>query len=199
MSADDLRSDGTETEDGDAALAVMVDEQASDEQVVGTATRPGWPRIAAFRVLPAAAITLGAVAGFLGWQTYSGHQAQAAAEESVAAARETTAAILTYHADSADKDLNAARDRLTGSFLDAYTKLINEVVIPGAKEQKITAIADVPAAATVSAAASHAVALVFVNQSTTVGNDAPTNTASSVKVTLDKVDGRWLVSGFDPV
>jgi Mce-associated membrane protein len=43
------------------------------------------------------------------------------------------------------------------------------------------------------------VVLAFVDQTTTIGNDAPTDTASSVRVTLDKVDSRWLISGFDPV
>jgi Mce-associated membrane protein len=33
----------------------------------------------------------------------------------------------------------------------------------------------------------------------TVGQSPPTSTASSVRVTLDKVDGRWLISQFDPV
>jgi len=32
-----------------------------------------------------------------------------------------------------------------------------------------------------------------------VGADAPTNTTSSVRVTLDKVGGRWLISAFDPI
>ena len=32
-----------------------------------------------------------------------------------------------------------------------------------------------------------------------IGQDAPTSTASSVRVTLDKVGGRWLISQFDPV
>jgi Mce-associated membrane protein len=32
-----------------------------------------------------------------------------------------------------------------------------------------------------------------------MGNAAPTNTASSVRVTLDKIDGRWLISQFDPI
>jgi hypothetical protein len=50
-----------------------------------------------------------------------------------------------------------------------------------------------------SATENHAVVLLFVNQAVTVGQDAPTNTASSVRVTLDKVDDRWLISGFDPV
>ena len=114
-------------------------------------------------------------------------------------ARDTTAAILSYQADTAERDLNAARDRLTGSFLDEYTKLINEVVIPGAKEKKISAVATVPAGGSVSATPDQAVALVFIDQTVTVGGSAPTNTASSVRVTLDRVDGRWLVSGFEPV
>ena len=57
----------------------------------------------------------------------------------------------------------------------------------------------VAAAASVSAVAEHAVALVFVNQTVVVGGGAPSGTASSVRVTLDKVGDRWLVSGFDPV
>jgi Mce-associated membrane protein len=32
-----------------------------------------------------------------------------------------------------------------------------------------------------------------------VGQDAPTDTASSVRVALDKVGDRWLISKFDPV
>jgi Mce-associated membrane protein len=57
----------------------------------------------------------------------------------------------------------------------------------------------VPAAASVSADPGHAVVLVFVNQTVTMGTGVPTDTASSVRITLDKVDGRWLISKFDPV
>jgi Mce-associated membrane protein len=51
----------------------------------------------------------------------------------------------------------------------------------------------------VSADPRHAVVLVFVNQTVVVGQTAPTDTASSVRVTLDKVGDRWLISKFDPV
>ena len=44
-----------------------------------------------------------------------------------------------------------------------------------------------------------AVTLLFVNQTATVDKSPPTDTTSSVRVTLDKVGGRWLISGFDPV
>lgn len=156
-------------------------------------------RLVAFTVLPAAAMLLAVAAGYLKWQDSGRRAAESAAAQSVAAARDTTTAILSYNAESADRELNAARDRLTGSFLDDYTKLINDVVIPGAKEKKVSAAAKVPAASSVSATADHAVALVFVDQVTTIGTDAPTSTASSVRVILDKVGNRWLVSGFEPV
>jgi Mce-associated membrane protein len=57
----------------------------------------------------------------------------------------------------------------------------------------------VPAAASVSATGKHAVVLVFVDQTTTIGDDAPSQSTSSVRVSLDKVAGRWLISQFDPV
>jgi Mce-associated membrane protein len=57
----------------------------------------------------------------------------------------------------------------------------------------------VRAAASISADPHRAVVLVFVNQTIIMGTDAPTDTASSVKVTLDKQGDRWLISGFDPV
>jgi Mce-associated membrane protein len=117
----------------------------------------------------------------------------------VAAARDITVAILSYRAGTVEQDLRSARDRLTGAFLDSYTDLINNVVIPGAKEKNITSEARVSAAASVSAAPTRAVALVFVDQRVVQGADAPSGTASSVRVTLDKVGDRWLVSGFDPV
>jgi Mce-associated membrane protein len=73
------------------------------------------------------------------------------------------------------------------------------VVIPGAKQKKITAAAMVPAAAAVSADTDQAVVLAYVDQTLAVGTEPPTRTNSSVRVTMEKVDGRWLISGFDPI
>jgi Mce-associated membrane protein len=158
-----------------------------------------WSRLVAFGVLPVAALLIGAAAGFLKWQDVWTRSSGAAGTESVAAAKESTVALLSYQPDSVEKDLGAARNRLTGKFKDSYTQLIHDVVIPGAKKDHISAIATVPAAASVSATPNHAVALVFVNQTVTVGNNAPTDTASTVRVTLDKTGDGWLISGFDPI
>ena len=158
-----------------------------------------WSRLIAYGLLPGLALLLASAAGFLKWQDPSAGDAQAARTESVQAATDGTIALLSYRADTVEKDLEAARSRLTGTFLNAYTSLTHEVVIPGAKQKQISAVATVPAASSISASTNHAVVLLFVNQSLIIGQDAPTNTASSVRVTLDKVGDHWLISGFDPV
>jgi Mce-associated membrane protein len=170
-----------------------------DERPAKRRHRIHFSRAIGFALLPVLAIVTAAVAGYLKWQDDSTRAAQVARAESVQAATEGTVALLSYRADTVQKDLEAARGRLTGTFLNAYTSLTHEVVIPGAKQKQISAVATVPAAASRSATASHAVVLLFVNQTVIVNQDAPTDTASSVRVTLDKVGGRWLISGFDPV
>jgi Mce-associated membrane protein len=158
-----------------------------------------WSRVLAFGLLPVLALAIAAAAGYLKWQDAWVRGSEVAGIESVAAAKDSTAALLSYQPDSVDKDLGGARDRLTGTFKDSYTQLIHDVVIPGAKKQHISAVATVPAAASVSATPQHAVVLLFVDQMVTVGNDAPSETASTVRVTLDKTGARWLISSFDPV
>ena len=162
-------------------------------------TRNGWLRPLILVVLPAVIVLLGAGAGFLAWQDRSHRAVETARLESVQAASDATVAILSYKSDTVEQDLRSASDRLTGSFLQSFTDLVDKFVIPGAKEKKISTAAEVAAAASVSATADRAVALVFVNQAVTVEGGAPSGTASSVRVTLDKVDDRWLVSAFDPV
>jgi Mce-associated membrane protein len=158
-----------------------------------------WTRVAAYALLPGLALLLTIGAGYLKWQADSARAAVAAQSESVAAATESTVALLSYRPDTADKELGAARDRLTGGFRDSYSALIHDVVIPGAQQKQISAVATVPSAGSISATANHAVVLVFVDQAITMGNDAPTSSASSIKVTLDKIGERWLISDFTPV
>jgi Mce-associated membrane protein len=158
-----------------------------------------WSKAIAYGLIPGLAFLLASAAGDLKWQDGTAREAQAAGVESVQAAIDSTVALLSYRPDTVEKDLDAAKGRLTGTFLDAYTSLTHDVVIPGAKQKQISAVATVPAAASSSATPTHAVVLLFVDQTVTVGQSAPTNTASSVRATLDKVDGRWLISQFDPV
>jgi Mce-associated membrane protein len=145
------------------------------------------------------ALLLALAAGYLKWMDNSVRNSDVARIESVQAAKDSTIALLSYKPDTVEQQLGAARDLLTGDFRDSYTSLTHDVVIPGAKQKQISALATVPAVASVSAKPDHAVVLVFVNQTVNVGQDPPSDTASSVRVTLDKVGDRWLISKFDPV
>ncbi|BBY39994.1 hypothetical protein MMAN_41280 [Mycobacterium mantenii] len=206
---DDPEDTGDATEDtGDTEQIAESEDTSSDDAEPEDAEdvepparwrRIRWSRVLAFGVLPVLALVIAAAAGYLKWQDAWVRGSGVAGLESVAAAKDSTAALLSYQPDTVDKDLGAARDRLTGTFKDSYTQLTHDVVIPGAKKQRISAVATVPAAASVSATPQHAVVLVCVDQMVTVGNDAPTETASTVRVTLDKTGARWLISSFDPI
>ncbi|MDZ4232624.1 MAG: hypothetical protein U1C73_02430 [Dietzia sp.] len=207
-------ADGDDTADeaiadeSDEAIADESDEAIADEsdEADGPEAEPDppkrgiqWSRVVAFVLLPALALVLALGAGYLKWRDNSIRSAELAASTSVQAARDTTIALLSYAPDTVEQQLGDARALLTGEFRESYTALTNDVVIPGAQERQISAVASVPAAASVSASPTEAVVLVFVNQTVSVGQDPPTDTASSVRVTLEKVDGRWLISQFDPV
>jgi Mce-associated membrane protein len=156
-------------------------------------------RVLAYGVLPAIALVLAMGAGYLKWTASSARDSDTARIESVQAATDGTIKLLSYHPDTVERDLRSARDLLSGSFRDSYSSLTNDVVIPGAKQKQISAMATVPGATSMSASPNHGVVLVFVNQTVIVGKDAPSSTTSAVKVTLDKSDGRWLISDFTPV
>lgn len=158
-----------------------------------------WRRVLAYGILPGLVLILALAAAFLKYVDSSVRVDDEVRAETLQAAKDSTIALLSYTPDKVDQQLGNARSLLTGDFRDSYTTLTNDVVIPGAKQKQISAVATVPAAASVSAEPNRAVVLVFVNQTVVVGSDAPTDTASSVRVTLDRVGGRWLVSGFDPV
>jgi Mce-associated membrane protein len=161
--------------------------------------RISWARMFAYGVLPALVLILALGAGYLKWTDNSVRNNDTAGIQAVQAAKNSTIALLSYKPETVEQQLTAARDLLTGDFRDSYTSLTNDVVIPGAKQKQISAVATVPAVASVSADPRHAVVLVFVNQTVIVGQGAPTDTASSVRVTLDKAGDRWLISKFDPV
>jgi Mce-associated membrane protein len=169
-----------------------------DDQPKSTRRRISRSRAVAYGLLPAMALLLASAAGFLKFHNQSAADANLE-QESVRAATDGTVALLSYRPETVQKDLHAARGRLTGTFLETYTELTDDVVIPGAQQKQISASATVSAAASTTATATRAVVLLFVDQAVTIGKDAPTNTASSVRVTLDRVDDRWLISQFDPV
>lgn len=185
----------------DDAADRLVDEPIPESRSTPdkSARRLRWPQVIAFGVLPFFVVAITAVAAYLKWQDTSMRNAQTAGLEAVQAARDSTVAMLSYQPDTVDEHLTSAQNLLTGSFKDSYSSLIRDVVAPGAKQKQISAVATVPAAAMISADSHRAVVLVFINQTIIVGDGAPTATSTAVRVTLDNIDGRWLISNFDPI
>lgn len=148
---------------------------------------------------PVAAAGLIALSGWLLWDTAGRAGAERAGAEAVAAARESIVAMGSYQPQTAEQDLTAAADRLTGAFRDAYNQAIRTVAIPNATSRKMSSAVSVPALGVVTAAPDRAVLLAYVDQSLTVPGEAPVANPARYRVTMERVDGRWLVAGFDQI
>jgi len=124
----------------------------------------------------------------------------AAAQRAIHAASEGAVAALSYSSENMDRDFAGARSHLTGDFLAYYDKFTKEIVIPTVQEKHLAQTAAVVRAAVSELGPDSAVVLVFLNETTT-GKDKPQPliTPSSVKITLTKVRGSWLISKLDPV
>jgi Mce-associated membrane protein len=203
LGEDATRSDGA-TFDADTAGQTDVPDAPNPDagdtspDTASYERRASWMRLAALGLVPVVALLLASGAGYFKYRDTANRDADLARTQSVQAATDGAVALLSYRPDDVEAKLTAAQDRLTGGFRDSYATLTKTVVIPGAKQKRIAATATVPAAASVSASGNHAEVVVFINQATVVGHDAPTDTASAVDVTLDKIGERWLISGFDP-
>lgn len=156
-------------------------------------------RILVLGVLPALALLLTVAAAIFKWEVAASTGAERARTESVQAARDITVEMLSYQPDTVEQQLHAAREKMTGQFLGIYTAMIENAVIPGAKSQGVTAVAEVPQAGSVSASPDHAEVLLYLNQTVTVAQKPPQITLSTVRVTMVNEGGRWLMSKFEPV
>src|ERR1700730_17360715 len=124
VSAETTEQSATEIDEPEDARDVAESEDASSDDAhtedAEDVTPPArwrrikWSRVLAFGVLPLLAVAIAAGAGFLKWQDAWVRGSKAASIESVAAAKDSTVALLSYRPDTVDKDLRAARNRLTG-------------------------------------------------------------------------------------
>jgi Mce-associated membrane protein len=124
----------------------------------------------------------------------------AAQQQVITAAKEGTEALLSYSPENLDADLSNAKSHLTGEFLSYYTDFTDKVVAPASRDKGVKTEANVARAAVSEMRPEKADVLVFVNQVTTSKErPTPALSTSSVKVTLVRSDGRWLISAFNPV
>ncbi|MDT5188122.1 MAG: Mce-associated rane protein [Mycobacterium sp.] len=197
----------------DVPTAVEIDEPAAaidgvdaDENATALDETPPRRRALKRLLVPIVlAVLLLGSAGLASWvymtQMRPDRQTDAAvAAETIKAASDGTVALLSYTPETLDKDFATAKTHLTGDFLDYYTKFTTDIVTPAAKQKSVKTSAAIVRAAVSELKPDSAVVLVFLNQTTTSKENVDGSfTASSVKVSLTKVNGAWFISAFDPV
>ena len=123
----------------------------------------------------------------------------AAAQRAIRAASDGVVASLSYSPANMDRDFVSAKSHLTGEFLAYYDKFTKEIVTPMVQQKHIAQTAAVLRAAVSELHPDSAVVLVFLNETTTSKDkQEPLTTPSSVRITLTKVNGSWLISKLDP-
>ncbi|HUH70895.1 MAG TPA: hypothetical protein VLZ05_19675 [Mycobacterium sp.] len=147
-------------------------------------------------------LTSGGVATWLYFKRYQPNRQTdpSVARAVVNAASDGTVALLSYSPESLDKDFATAKSHLTGDFLSYYNQFTEQIVAPAAKQKSLKTTAHVMGAAVSELHPSSAVVLVFVDQRTTSKDRPdPAMAASSVLVSMTRVNGNWLITKFDPV
>jgi Mce-associated membrane protein len=195
-------TEGVEIDKSTDTQEDSVTADTSDDATTGETRR----RLSAVPVIPVVLVlgllAAGAVAGWMYFTQYRPERQtdHAVAQTVVNAARDGTVALLSYKPDTLDKDFAAAKSHLTGDFLNYYNDFTKQVVTPAAQTKGVATTAQVVGAAPSELHPDSAVVLVFVNQVTTSKERPdPAMASSSVKVSLVKANGQWLINKFDPL
>ena len=155
-------------------------------------------RISVVRWIAAAVLALVLTgAGYEGWLLFEQHQKDVAAAQALEAAKKYILTLTSVDTNAIDKNFTDVLDGSTGEFKDMYTKSsaqLRQTLI----DNKAAAHGSVIDAAVQSATKDRVEVVLFVDQSVSNGAaPAPQLDRSRVRMTMDKVDGRWLASKVD--
>lgn len=185
--AEELRVDTEQPDDEDGVLLTGKRREAEHRR------RP-WKRYLRRSALPALLVASLAVSGFLGWRQWQEHQVKLAGEQAQQAAIAYAQVLTSIDSNKVDDNFRQVLDGATGEFKDMYTQSsvkLRQLLI----DNKATAHGVVVDSAIQSESANKVVVLVFIDQ--TVTNTAapdPRIDRSRIKMTMEKVDGRWRAS-----
>ncbi|MGL4305441.1 MAG: hypothetical protein ACRCSF_04740 [Mycobacteriaceae bacterium] len=202
----DLEKELQEIESAEAAQTDLPSEKPSDSKVSTTsAITPEKFLNKNFRLITRICsviviLTLISSACWLSYQQKQNNALETSREDVATISASGAVAVLSYSAATIDADLAKARTLLTGDFLDYYSRFGTEYVAPAAKERSINSTVAVTGTSLVSVEKNHAVTLVYVTQ-TTSSQDSPNpnTTSSSLRIELERHDGNWLISKFEPI
>jgi Mce-associated membrane protein len=157
---------------------------------------PGW-RVTTAAVLALLVAGSGVAAYLLDTQTSDKTATQQERDAAVAAAKTEIPQILSYNYKTLNADLARASADTTGQFSGQFGVLASQLIGPNATKQQTVTKAAVATAAAVDSSGDEVTVLVFLDQSTTSKAQPKAQVSSGqLRVTMQKVNGRWLVEQF---
>lgn len=185
--------------------ATADDDTEADTAAPARRRRRGIPpavRRVIYAILTLLLLISGGVATWLYFKQYRpDQQTDADARQVVvSSASDGTTALLSYSSDTLEQDFANAKSHLAGDFLNYYNDFTQQIVAPAAKQRSLKTTAHVTGTAVTELHPDSAVVLIFVDQTTTVkDNPQPSLALSSVLVHMNRINGTWLITKFNPV
>jgi Mce-associated membrane protein len=145
-----------------------------------------------------------ALAGLDGWLLTSQPSPGSRGErdQALSTAKSAVPLILSYDHRRFDADVSAAKAQLTGRAVTDYVQAMTTTIKPTATKVKavVRAQTDGAGVEAVSGDGNQVTVVVFGEQKVTnTALKAPRTDLFRVRVTLDRVQGQWLVSKFDQI
>ena len=201
VAADESEEDADESEDDEDEDGDEDDDITFEDDDDVEAAEPA-DRIRAAKqvlvVLALVALVLSGAVFYLLNQVNDARAADEAGDDAVYAAKAHAQDLLSYDYRSLDSDFQRGLAASTGGFHNQYKQTTSQLVRPQATQQKVIVQAAVMNAGLISAQDDNAVVLLFVDRVTTkAGQQKPTFNQDRVRMTLTKVNGKWLVSKLD--
>ena len=178
----------------EASEETDTESEEPESGVEDDADTPRWTERALRWAAVVAVAVVVAVAGWEGWLLYEQHQTDVAAKQALDAATKYAVVLTSIDTNALDQNFTEVLDGSTGEFKDMYAKSstqLRQLLV----DNKAAAHGVVIDAAVKSATKDKVEVLLFVDQS--VSNLAvpdPRIDRSRIKMTMEKVDGRWLAS-----
>lgn len=143
-----------------------------------------------------------AAAGYGGWQVYQQRQVDTASRQAVEAAHKYMHTLLNFDSDNDVDAIDSNMDTLlqgsTGAYRDLYAKSRDKLLAVQVNDNA-TARGVVVETVVKAATKDKVVVVMLVDQAVTnrADPDDPDIDRSRIRMTLDKVDGKWLVSRME--
>lgn len=142
-------------------------------------------------------IAAGILAGWKASQAADAKATQADRAAATAAAKTEVPQILSYSYKTLSQDLAKGAADTTGQFKGEFNLEAQQIIEPQVPKQQVVTKAQAAAAAPVDSNGDQVTVLVFVDQSTTSKTQSkPQASQDELRVTMQKVNGKWLVENY---